>query len=123
MATKVALELIAAGTSVPAATPKANAVIGTPRGVTTGYGGMLDWRITNVGALGAPCVIMFQTSPDGLNWFDLEAAYSADLLANTVTQGPSIPLRMAAMNVRAIAYGNTNSQCLVEAWLEHVTGL
>ncbi len=123
MSSKAALTIFPANTAVPAGTTKAQPVIGNVLDTHAGYGGMLDWRITNSGALGAPCVIMFQNSPDGTNWFDMEAAYSENLTANTVSQGPSIPLRIGPMYMRAIAYGNTTSGCLVEAYLEHVTSL
>ncbi len=123
MASKAALTLFTANTVVPAGTTKAQPVPGNVLDVSTGYGGLIGWRITNSGALGAPCVIMFQNSPDGANWFDMEPAYSENLTANTVSQGPSIPLRIGAKFLRAIAYGNTTSGCMVEAYLEHVTSL
>jgi hypothetical protein len=122
-ATKAAAALFAAGTNVPAGTTKAAPVIGNTIDCRAGYGGLIDWRITNGGALGVVCTIMFQTSLDGSNWFDYQPVSSGDLLSATVTQGPSIFLTRAAMYVRPIAYGNTTSACTVEAVLEQVTGL
>jgi len=120
----IPVALIPAGTAVPAGTNKAGAIGGAVvTDVSTGYGGMLNWRINNGGALAAPCIIQFQDSPDGVNWFDYEIAYSSDLLSGTVTQGPSIPLRIGVKHLKAIAYGNTTSGCTVEAWVTNVTAL
>lgn len=122
-ATKIYAALFAAGTNVPAGTTKATPVIGNIVDARTGYGGELVWRITNSGALGTPCVIMFQTSPDGANWFDYFPVASADLLTGTVTQGPSIGMARGGMYLRPIAYGNTTSACTVEGGIQQVTGL
>ena len=122
-ATKASVPLFAAGTSVPAGTTRAAPVIGNTVDLRAGYGGLIDWSIANGGALAAPCVIMFQTSPDGVKWYDYQPAYSSDLLSGTITPGPSIPLSRATMYLRPIAYGNTTSACTVESTLEHVTGL
>ena len=122
-ATKVYLQLFAGSTSVPAATTRASPVVSSVLDVRTGYGGELIWRITNGGALGAACNILFQNSPDGVNWFDYYAVVSADLLSGTVTQGPSISLTKGGMYIRAIAFGNTSNACTVEAGLQNVTGL
>jgi len=116
--------LIPANTAVPAGTAREVPVGGSlVADVSAGYGGMINWRITNNGALGAPCVIQFQDSADGQNWYDYEAAYSKDLLSGSVTPGPSIPLKIGVKYLRAIAYGNTTGQCTVEASVTNVTSL
>lgn len=112
-----------AGTPVPAGTTKGNPVLSSVVDGRTGYGGELVYRITNGGALGAPCTITFQTSPDGVNWFDYYNVYSGDNANGTVTQGPSVPMGRGGMYLRAIAYGNTSSACTVEGGIEMVTGL
>ena len=114
-----------AGTTanVPQGAVKAGPIPGKAVDARAAYGGELVWRITNGGALGAPCTIMFQTSPDGTNWFDFFPVASSDLLAGTVTQGPSLTLPRGAMYVRAIAYGNTLNACTVEAGVQLVTAL
>lgn len=121
-ATKVYSSIFAAATNVPAATTAGAPVAGTAVNTSAGYGGELVYRITNSGALGAPCIVLFEISPDGTNWFDYQAVASKDLLTGTVTEG-SISLTRGAMNVRAVAYGNTTSACTVEAGIQHVTGL
>lgn len=122
-ATKAYGQFFAAGTSVAAGTTKASPVVGSTIDARTGYGGELVYRITNGGSLGAACTIMFQTSPDGTNWFDFYPVSSSDLLSGTVTQGPSITMSRGGMYLRAIAYGNTTSACTVESGIEQVTGL
>lgn len=116
-------ECLPAGTSVPAGTAKAAPVVGQTIDARTFLGGELVYRIANSGAVGAPCTIMFQTSPDGLNWFDYMPVSSSDLLSGTVTQGPSVPLGRGAMYVRAIAYNNTTSACTVEAGAQMLKSL
>ena len=122
-ATKANFPLWTVATNVPAGTTKASPVVGFSIDARAHYGGELVWRIVNGGALGAPCMIMFQTSPDGSDWYDYYAVSSSDLLAGTVTQGPSISLSRGGMYVRAIAYGNTTNSCTVQASIEAVTGL
>jgi hypothetical protein len=122
-ATKGYSSFWSSATSVPANTTKASPVIGSTVNATTGYGGELVYRITNGGALGAACTIMFQTSPDGTNWFDFYPVSSSDLLSGTVTQGPSVTMPRGGMYLRAIAYGNTTNACTVEAGIEQVTAL
>lgn len=121
-ATKAYSELFAPGTSVPAGTTKAAPVASSVVDTRLGYGGEMTWRITNGGALGMPCIIMFQLSRDQSNWFDYQPVASQDLLNGTVTQGPSIKLNQGVMYLRAIAYGNTTSACTVEAGIQQVTG-
>lgn len=121
-ATKAYSSIFAAATNVPAATTAGAPIAGTSVNTSAGYGGELIYRITNSGALGAPCVIMFETSPEGTNWFDYHAVASKDLLTGTVTEG-SISLSRGSMFVRAIAYGNTTSACTVEAGIQQVTAL
>jgi len=115
--------LFAAGTNVPAGTTRASPVVGSTVNTTAAYGGELAWRITNGGALGAACTILFQVSPDGTNWFDYYPVGSSDLVSGTVSQGPSITLSRSGMYLRAIAYGNTTSACAVEAGVMLTTGL
>lgn len=123
MSTKAYGQFFAAGTSVPAGTTKTSPVVGSTVTATTGYGGDLVYRITNGGALGAACTIMFQESADGSNWFDYQPVYSADLSSGTVTQGPSVSMGKGGMYLRAIAYGNTTSACTVEAGIMQMTAL
>lgn len=108
-------ELLPTGTNVPAGTTRVAPVTGPVVDMRTFLGGELVYRISNGGALGAPCTIMLQVSPDGANWFDYDQASSGDLAAGTVVQGPSIPLGRGGMYVRAIAFGNTTNACTVEA--------
>jgi hypothetical protein len=122
-ATKAYGQFWPAGTSVPAGTVKGSPIISSVVDARTGYGGELVYRITNGGALGAACTIMFQTSPDGTNWFDYYPVSSSDLLSGTVTQGPSVTMSRGGMYLRAIAYGNTTSACTVEGGIEQLTGL
>lgn len=121
-ATKAYSAFFAAGTSVAAGTTKASPVIGNTVDARTAYGGEMPWRITNGGTLGAACVITFQTSPDGSNWFDYQNVYSSDLLSGTVTNGPSIAMGKGGMYLRAIAWGNTTSACTVEGGIQLVAG-
>lgn len=121
-ATKAYSPFFAAGTSVPAGTTKAAPIVSAVVDGRTGYGGEMTWRITNGGALGLPCIIMFQISSDQTNWFDYQPVASADLLNATVTQGPSVRMSIGGMFMRAIAYGNTTSACTVEAGIQQVTG-
>lgn len=121
-ATKAQSTLFAANTNVPAGTTRSAPVIGNTVDASTSYGGQLDFRITNSGALGAACTITFQTSSDGSNWFDYWSVSSSDLSSGTKTEGPSIPLGKGAIKVRPIAYGNTTSACTVEAYVDLVTG-
>lgn len=122
-ATKVYSSFFAAGTSVPAGTTKASPVVGNAVDGRTAYGGEMVWRIANGGTLGTPCTIMFQTSPDGLNWFDYFPVGSSDLVSGTVTQGPSVTMTKGGMYLRAIAYGNTTNACTVEGGIMLVTAL
>lgn len=122
-ATKVNYPLWTAAANVAAGTTKASPVPSFTIDARPHYGGELVWRIVNGGALGAPCTITFQTSPDGADWYDYFSVSSGDLLTGTVTQGPSITLSRGNMYVRAIAYGNTTSACTVQASIEALTGL
>jgi hypothetical protein len=122
-ATKAYGQFWAAGVNVPAGTTKASPVLSAVIDGRTGYGGELIYRITNSGALGAPCTITFQTSPDGTNWFDYYSVFSGDLLSGTINQGPSITMARGGMYLRAIAYGNTNNACTVEGGIQQQTGL
>jgi hypothetical protein len=117
--------LFPANTGVPAGTTKGSPIVVAANVIdnSAAYGGLLNWRITNSGALGAPCTIMFQTSSDGTNWFDYWPVTSSDLSSGTVTNGPSVPLHRAAIKLRAIAYGNTTNACTVEAYVDLKTGL
>lgn len=108
---------------VPAGTLAGSPIEGAKIDVGTLYGGELTWRIQNSGAIGAPCVIMFQISQNGVDWYDYEPASSKDLSSGTVSQGPSFQLRRGPMWVRAIAYGNTTSACNVTAGAHLTTGL
>jgi hypothetical protein len=122
-ATKAYSSFFAASTSVAAGTTKASPVTGSTVDARTAYGGELTWRITNGGALGAACTIMFQTSDDGTDWYDYFAVSSSDLVSGTVTQGPSVTMGRGGMYLRAIAYGNTTNACTVEAGIQMVTAL
>ena len=122
-ATKVYGQFFAPGTNVPVNTTKAAPVVSSVIDGRTGYGGELIYRITNIGALGTACTIMFQTSPDGVNWFDYHAVASSDLLSGSVTNGNSITAARGGMYLRAIAYGNTTNACTVEGGIQQVTGL
>lgn len=121
-ATKAYSSLFPAGTSVPAGTTKTAPIVSSVVDGRTAYGGELTWRITNGGALGLPCIVMFQISSDQINWFDYQPVASADLLNATITQGPSIRMSAGGMYIRAIAYGNTTSACTVESGIQQVTG-
>lgn len=122
-ATKAYSAFFAAGTSVPAGSTKGAPIIGNTVDATKSYGGEMVWRITNGGSLGAPCTIMFQTSPDGNNWFDYFPVGSSDLVGGTVTPGPSVTMTRGGMYLRAIAYGNTTNACTIEGGIQLVTGL
>lgn len=122
-ASKLYGQLFAAGTSVPAGTTKASPVVSSMIDVGTVYGGELTWRITNSGALGAPCVITFQVSYNGSDWYDLWPVQSDNLVSGTVSQGPTVPLPRSVMYVRAIAHNNTTSACIVQAGVMLTTQL
>ena len=126
-ATKAYGQFFAAGTVVPAGTTKGAPVVSDVVDTRTGYGGDLSYRITNSGALGAACIIMFQISAVGgtnpADWTDHYPVASSDLLAGTVTQGPAITASRGARYQRAIAYGNTTNACTVEGGIHQVTGL
>lgn len=126
MATKAYSSFFAAGTNVPAGTTRAAPVVSSVV-QTDGYGGDLSFRITNSGALNAPCTVTFQISATGgtnaSEWFDYYSVYSGDLLSGTVNQGNSPIAPRGAKFQRAIAYGNTNSACTVEGGIHQVTAL
>lgn len=122
-ATKVNYPFWTVATNVPAGTLKSAPVIGFSIDARTLYGGELLWRIVNGGALAKPCVITFQVSSDGSDWYDHYSVPSADLLNGTVTQGPTITLTRHARYVRAIAYGNETSACTVQASVDMTTAL
>lgn len=114
-------ELFAPGTVIPAGRNKATAIVSNVLDFRNrSSGGLIDWRITNSGALGAPCIIMFQTSRDGSNWFDYYPVAGSDLLTGTVTEGPSVPASAHSTYLRALAYGNTNNACAAEAGVEYL---
>ena len=120
--TKSYQPLFAAGTSVPAGTTRAAPVVSQVVDARTAAGaGEIAWRITNGGALGAACTIVFQISADGANWFDYFPVSSGDLLGATITNGPSVAANRPVMYWRAIAYGNSNNACTVEAGIHLVT--
>lgn len=122
-ASKLYGPLFSASTPVPAGTLASAPVVSGMIDVSQIYGGEITWRITNSGALAAPCVIMFQISHNGSDWYDYQPVLSKDLLSGTVSQGPSIPLARWAMFIRAIAYGNTTSACSVQAGVQMGLGL
>src|SRR5213082_99586 len=100
-ATKAYGQFWAAGVNIPAGTTKASPVVSAVIDARTGYGGELVYRITNSGALNAPCTITFQISSDGSNWFDYYSVFSGDLLSGTVNPGPSITMSKGGMYLRA----------------------
>jgi len=123
--TKAAQTLFAAGTSVPAGTARGAPVLSQVVDARAAAGaGEMPFRITNGGAIGAPCTIMFQVSAVGgssaADWFDYFPVSSKDLVSGTVTEG-TVPASRPIMYWRAIAYGNTNNNCTVEAGIQLVT--
>jgi hypothetical protein len=121
-ASKLFAALWSTPTNVPANTLESAPVVSPAIDVSTVYGGELTYRIINSGALGNPCILMFQLSQNGTDWYDYQPVASKDNLSGTLTPG-TISLVRPAMYVRAIAYGNTTSACTVQAGVMLLTGL
>jgi hypothetical protein len=116
--------LVLASTSAAAGSTKAApGAAGAWINTSTLYGGELGYSITNgASAPGAPCILLFQTSPDnGTTVFDYQAI-AGDATASSVNTG-NIWLDQGVMYVRAIAYGNTTNAVTVAANLQAITAV
>lgn len=122
-ATKVSYPFWNAATEVAAGKTKAAPLVSFTLDARSFYGGEIYWRIVNKGALAKPCIILFQVSSDGADWYDHWRVSSDDLLAGTISQGPTIPAPRGARYLRAIAYGNETSACDVQASVDMLTAL
>lgn len=120
--TKTPITLIATAFVDPGAT-KASPALSGARDCRNDQGaGLLTYSILNgSSAPGAPAMIQFQVSLDGVNWRDFWTA-GGDIVANSVTTG-TIDLPRAVMWVRAIVYGNTTNRVTVAVELHAVTAL
>jgi hypothetical protein len=113
---------ILAPVSCAAGTTKASPQAGSSVDVRAYYSGTLTWKMTNVGTVTAPCVMVFQASHDGTNWYDHQTVVASDLISASVSSG-TVPLGRGVMYLRAIAYGNATNPVTVEAYLQAETGL
>lgn len=113
--------VVLASTSVAAGTLKTAPVAGAAIDVRAYYGGELTYKITNGTAPAAPCAVTFQSSHNGVDWFDYQTM-AGDTVVSSITTG-SILLDRGVMYVRAIAYGNTTNAVTVEAHLQAVTAV
>jgi hypothetical protein len=119
---KTAVVILAATTSTAGTTTKASpSVTGGSVDVRSYYGGELTFKITNGTAPGSACVVVFQASHDGTNWYDYQLV-TGTVTTSDVVSG-SILLDRGVMYVRAIAYGNTTNNVTVEAHLQAITGV
>jgi hypothetical protein len=121
---KAASTIFAASTAVAAGTLKSSPVVGSSVDCRSCYGGELTYKITNnAGTFTAACIIVFQVSHDGANWYDYYPVYG-DTAASSVNSG-ALLLDRPVMYVRAIAFGVTGSgaSSTVEASVQNVTGV
>jgi hypothetical protein len=119
---KTAVAVLIAASSTAGSTKASPGATGAAVDCRTYYGGELTYKITNgASAPGAPCVLTFQVSHDGFNWYDYMTV-AGDTVASSVITG-SILLDRGVMYVRGIAYGNTTNAVTVDATLQAVTGL
>lgn len=121
--TKTPVTLLASGsTSAPGATTRTSpGVTGTTVDCRSYYGGELTYRITNAVAPGSPCILLFQSSHDGTNWYDYYSV-GGDVAASSSYSG-SVTLDRGVMYIRAIAFNNTTNAVTVEAFLQAISGV
>lgn len=115
--------LLASATSPAGASTKISpGRTGTGLDCTTYYGGELLYRITNgASAPTTSCMITFQVSSDGLNWFDYYTIGS-DITANSISSG-ALVLDRGVMWIRAVSYGNQTNPVTVEVQATVITGV
>lgn len=115
--------VIQASVSVAAGTTKTSPNLTSAALNCTGfYGGDITYKITNgASAPAAACVLTFQSSQDGTNWYDYYTV-AGDTTANSVNSN-TILLDRGIMYLRVIGYGNTTNPVTVEAYLQAVTGV
>jgi hypothetical protein len=86
------------------------------------YGGDLTYIITNgASAPGVAPTLVFQSSPDGTNWFDYYQV-GGDTTASSVNSN-TILLDQGIMYMRLIAYGNTTNAVTIAASLQAITAI
>jgi hypothetical protein len=91
--------------------------------LTDGYGGTLNFKITNGGTGPTiPAQVTIEVSEDNTKWYEVSVLV-ANLGNNVVTSSGMVPISIATQYLRLIAGSNTDQDVVIDADISEVTAI